>query len=99
LDVLDPLVPFSQQFEDFFSKFFTIEVSASSRELEAFFDRGHGLVSLCQFYVIQISCLDKCYALNTLGQVLEAFEDFYKCFFQIEAQGSLWPHVEEVMPG
>jgi hypothetical protein len=52
LDVLDPLVPFSQPFEDFFSKVFTIEVSASSRELEALFDQGHGLVSLCLFSMI-----------------------------------------------
>jgi hypothetical protein len=50
--MLDPLVPFSQPFEDFFSNFFTIEVSGSSRELEALFDRGHGLVSLCLFSVI-----------------------------------------------
>ena len=34
----------------------------------------------------------------TLGQVSEAFEDFYMCFFQREAQWSLWPHAEEVMP-
>jgi hypothetical protein len=50
--VLDPLVQFSQPFEDFFSKFFTVEVSASLGELEARFDRGHGLVSLCLFSVI-----------------------------------------------
>jgi hypothetical protein len=49
--VLDPLVPFSQLFEDFFCKFFTIEVSGSSKELEALFDGGHGLVSLCLFSV------------------------------------------------
>ena len=74
MDVLDPLVSFSQPFEDFFSKFFTIKVPGSSMELEALFDGGHGLVS-------------------------EAIEDFYRCFCQREAQGSLWPHVEEVMPG
>jgi hypothetical protein len=50
---MDPLVLFSRPFEDFFCKFFTIEVSASSRELEALIDRGHGLVSLCLFYVIE----------------------------------------------
>jgi hypothetical protein len=74
LDVLDPLVLFSRPFEDFLCKFFTIEFSGSSRELEALIDRGHGLVS-------------------------EAVEDFYSCFCQREAQGSLWTHVEEVMPG
>jgi hypothetical protein len=37
--------------------------------------------------------------MNTLGQVSEAVEDFYRCFFEREAQGSLWTHVEEVMPG
>jgi hypothetical protein len=51
--VLDPLVLFSRPFEDFFYKFFTIEVSGSSRELEALFDGGHGLVSLCLFSVIE----------------------------------------------
>jgi hypothetical protein len=34
-------------------KFFTIEVPGSSRELEALFDGGHGLVSLCLFSVIE----------------------------------------------
>jgi hypothetical protein len=53
LDVLDPLVLLSRPFEDFFSKFFTIEALASSRELEALFDGGHGLVSLCLFSVIE----------------------------------------------
>jgi hypothetical protein len=50
--MLDPLVPFSQPFEDFFSKFFTTEVSGSPRELEALFDGGHGLVSLYLFSMI-----------------------------------------------
>jgi hypothetical protein len=49
--MMDPLVPFSRPFEDFFYKFFTIEVPGSSRELEALFDGGHGLVSLCLFSV------------------------------------------------
>jgi hypothetical protein len=53
MDVMDPLVPFLQPFEDFFSKFFTIEVPGSSRELEALFDGGHGLVSLCLFSMIE----------------------------------------------
>jgi hypothetical protein len=53
LDILNPLALFLQPFEDFFYKFFTIEVSASSRELEALFDGGHGLVSLCLFSVIE----------------------------------------------
>jgi hypothetical protein len=30
---MDPLVLFSRPFEDFFYKFFTVEVSGSSREL------------------------------------------------------------------
>jgi hypothetical protein len=50
---MNPLALFSQPFENFFYKFFTIEVSASSRELEALIDRGHGLVSLCLFFVIE----------------------------------------------
>jgi hypothetical protein len=53
LDVLDPLALLSRLFEDFFCKFFTIEVSASSRELEALIDGGHVLVSLCLFSVIE----------------------------------------------
>jgi hypothetical protein len=44
---------FSRPFEDFFYKFFTIEVSGSSREFEALIDGGHGLVSLCLFSVIE----------------------------------------------
>jgi hypothetical protein len=51
--VLDPLVLFSRPFEDFFYNFFTIEVPGSSRELEALFDGGHGLVSLCLFSMIE----------------------------------------------
>jgi hypothetical protein len=51
--MLDPLVLLSRPFEYFFYKFFTIEVSASSRELEALIDGGHGLVSLCLFSVIE----------------------------------------------
>jgi hypothetical protein len=35
LDVLNPLAVFSQPFENFFCRFLTIEVSESSRELEA----------------------------------------------------------------
>jgi hypothetical protein len=46
LDVLDPLALLSRPFEDLFCNFFTIEVSASSRELEALIDRGHVLVFL-----------------------------------------------------
>jgi hypothetical protein len=38
LDVLNPLALFSKAFEDFFCIFFTIEVSESSRELEALID-------------------------------------------------------------
>jgi hypothetical protein len=38
LDVLNPLALFSQEFEDFFYRFLTIEVSESSRELEALID-------------------------------------------------------------
>jgi hypothetical protein len=38
LDVLNPLALFSKEFEDFFCRFFTIEVSESSRELEALID-------------------------------------------------------------
>jgi hypothetical protein len=38
LDVLNPLALFSQPFEDFFCRFLTIEVSGSSRELEALID-------------------------------------------------------------
>jgi hypothetical protein len=38
LDVLNPLALFSNPFEDFFCRFFTIEVSESSRELEALID-------------------------------------------------------------
>jgi hypothetical protein len=38
LDVLNPLALFSQPFEGFFCRFFTIEVSGSSRELEALID-------------------------------------------------------------
>jgi len=38
LDVLNPLALLSRPFKDFFYKFFTIEVSASSRELEALID-------------------------------------------------------------
>ena len=53
MDVLDPLVLFSRPFEDFFYGFFTIEVSASFREIEALFDGGHGSVSLCLFSMIE----------------------------------------------
>ena len=53
LDVMDPLVLFSRPFEDFFCRFLAIEVSASSRELEALIDGGHVLVSLCLFSVIE----------------------------------------------
>jgi hypothetical protein len=35
LDVLNPLALFSKPFEDFFCRFCIIEVSESSRELEA----------------------------------------------------------------
>jgi hypothetical protein len=38
LDVLNPLALFSKPFEEFFYSFFTIEVSGSSRELEALID-------------------------------------------------------------
>jgi hypothetical protein len=38
LDILNPLALFSKEFEDFFCSFFTIEVSESSRELEALID-------------------------------------------------------------
>jgi hypothetical protein len=38
LDVLNPLALFSRPFEDFFCRFLTIEVSGSSRELEALID-------------------------------------------------------------
>jgi hypothetical protein len=38
MDVLNPLALFSQPFEDFFFIFLAIEVSASSRELEAVID-------------------------------------------------------------
>jgi hypothetical protein len=38
LDVLNPLALFSNPFEDLFCRFFTIEVSESSRELEALID-------------------------------------------------------------
>jgi hypothetical protein len=51
------------------------------------------------FSVTEYSFLTNCYTLNTLGQVSEAFEDFYKCFFHKEAKGSSREHVEEVMPG
>jgi hypothetical protein len=36
-----------------YAGFSAIEVSASSRELEALIDRGHVLVSLCLFSVIE----------------------------------------------
>jgi hypothetical protein len=38
LDVLNPLSLLSRPFEDFFYRFLAIEVSASSRELEALID-------------------------------------------------------------
>jgi hypothetical protein len=38
LDILNPLELFSKAFEDFFCRFFTIEVLESSRELEALID-------------------------------------------------------------
>jgi hypothetical protein len=41
LDVLNPLELFSNPFEDFLCKFFTIKVSGSFRELEALIDLGH----------------------------------------------------------
>jgi hypothetical protein len=53
LDVLNPLELLSRKFEDFLCRFFTIEVSGSSRELEALIDGGHVLVSLCLFFVIE----------------------------------------------
>ena len=53
MDVLNPLELFSKPFEDFFCRFLTIEVSRSSRELEALIDGGHVLVSLCLFSVIE----------------------------------------------
>jgi hypothetical protein len=50
---MNPLELLSRTFEDFFCKFFTIEVSTSSRELEDLIDGGHVLVSLCLFSVIE----------------------------------------------
>jgi hypothetical protein len=44
LDVLNPLALFAKPFEDFICRFFTIEVSESSRELEALIYGGHVLV-------------------------------------------------------
>jgi hypothetical protein len=38
LDILNPLALFSKEFEDFFCRFFTIEVSERFRELEALID-------------------------------------------------------------
>jgi hypothetical protein len=38
LDVLNPLALLSRPFEDFLCRFLTIEVSGSSRELEALID-------------------------------------------------------------
>jgi hypothetical protein len=38
LDNLNPLALLSRPFEDFFCRFLAIEVSASSRELEALID-------------------------------------------------------------
>jgi hypothetical protein len=45
LDVLNPLTLFSKEFEDFFCRFFTIEDSWSSRELEGPIDGGHAQMS------------------------------------------------------
>jgi hypothetical protein len=36
--------------------------------------------------------------MNSLGQVSEAFEEFYRCCSHKEAQGSSRPPIEEVMP-
>jgi hypothetical protein len=53
LDVLNPLAQFSKAFEDLFCRFFTIEVSGSSRELEAPIDGGHAQMSPSLFSVIE----------------------------------------------
>ena len=53
MDVLNPLALLSRPFEELFCRILAIEVSASSRELEALIDGEHVLVSLCLFSVIE----------------------------------------------
>jgi hypothetical protein len=53
LDVLNPLALFSKAFEDLFCRFYTIEVSESSRELEALIDGGHAQMSPSLFSVTE----------------------------------------------
>ena len=89
LDVLNPLAQFSKEFEEFFCRFFTIEVTKSSRELRAPIDGGHAQMSPSLFSVTKQSSLTNCYDLNTLGQVSEAVEDFYMCFFPKRSSGKL----------
>ena len=53
MDVLNPLELFSKAFEDIFYRFFTIEVSESSRELRTPIDGGHAQMSPSLFSVTE----------------------------------------------
>jgi hypothetical protein len=53
LDVLNPLTLFSKEFGDFYSRFYTIEVSGSSKELRATIERGHAQMSPSLFSVTE----------------------------------------------